>query len=311
MTSAFQSDSLLVRYILGKASPEECRDLEARYLADADLLEEMVAVENDLIDAYAAGELSGPDRRRFEEHFLVTAERRQRVAFAEALLDQVSAESAGTEEKVAGPPGFLPPGTPPNRWPAALQFGVAALLLAIVAGALWTTMQIVRLRGDVDQLRTGTAELQGKERQLQQQIEALSGKNAPNGKRDGQEQAGKKQPAASSPLAVLTLHADISRSSGTQNNLILFPGTRFVRLHLGLEQYDSPTFGASLETPDKTVVWQAKALAVRAGQPEAFVDVTLPAKLLQSGDYIVNLTAEAPSGRSEIVNSYIFQVSRR
>ncbi|MBZ5524222.1 MAG: hypothetical protein LAP21_18460 [Acidobacteriia bacterium] len=311
MTGTFKNDPLLVRYILGAASPEERNEVEARYLANTGLFEELVALESDLIDAYARGRLSEADRGRFEKHFLVTEERRQRVAFAEALLKHVAAEGEGSAVKASESPEFLPPGAALKQWSTTMQLGLAALFLAMATWSIWVTIQNVRLRRDIDQLQAGSAKLQEKARLLQQQIEALNRTNIPGGEGVGQEQAGKNRPESSSQLAVLTLHAGIYRSSGAQNKLILFPGTRFVRLRLALEQNDSPAFGASIETVDGTVVWQAKGLTVKAGQDETIVDVILPAKLLLSGDYIVNLTAETAGGHTEIVNTYIFQVSRR
>src|SRR5947207_2409634 len=99
MMHEFNPDSLLVRYLLGEASPEERSHLEARYVTNAELFEELVAAENDLIDAYAGGHLSDSDRRRLEEYFLVTPERRQRVEFAKALLNRFTTEAGEIQRK--------------------------------------------------------------------------------------------------------------------------------------------------------------------------------------------------------------------
>ncbi len=303
MIGEFQDDSLLVRYILGKASPEECRELEAEYPGNAELFEEMVAAENDLIDAYAGGQLSGTDRVR------VTSERRQRVEFAEALLDQIAAEDAGIDKKTKGLRAFLPAAL--NRWPTRMQFGLAALLLAMVAWSSWVTTQNTHLRREIDKLRTSAAELQGKERELQQQLEALSRKDKPGREHDEQEQAATTHPAGPSSLAVLILHAEIPRSSGTQNILVLSSDTRLVRLRMEMEEHENLSFSASLENANGGVILQRKYLPVRVKQPGITVDLPLPAKILKSGDYIVNLTATLPTGTTETVNSYTLHVTKR
>ncbi len=309
MIGEFQDDSLLVRYILGKASPEECRELEAEYPGNAELFEEMVAAENDLIDAYVGGQLSGTDRVRFEKHFLVTSERRQRVEFAEALLDQIAAEDAGIEKKTKGLRAFLPAAL--NRWPTRMQFGLAALLLAMVAWSSWVTTQNTHLRREIDKLRTSAAELQGKERELQQQLEALSRKDKPGREHDEQEQVATTHPAGPSSLAVLILHAEIPRSSGTQNILVLSSGTRLVRLRMEMEERENLSFGASLENANGGIILQRENLTVRVKQHGTTVDLPLPAKILKIGDYVVNLTATLPTGTTETVNSYTLHVTKR
>lgn len=311
MTVSFKSEPALVRYILGAASPGECQEIEERYLNNTDFFEALVAVENDLIDAYVRGQLSGADRERFEKHFLATEDRRQRVAFAEALLEHVAAEGQGAAVKASESSEFPPPVPALKQWSATMQLGLASLFLATATWSIWVTIQNVRLRRDIDQLQAGSAKLQEQARFLQQQTEALNRTKVPGAEAAGQEQSGRNRTESSSQLAVLTLHADIARSSGTQNKLILFPGTRSVRLRLALEQHDSRAFGASLETVEGTVVWRAKDLTVSAGQHETIVAVTLPAKLLLSGDYIVNLTADTAGGNTEVVKTYIFQISRR
>ena len=99
MMHEFNPDSLLVHYLLGEASPEERSHLETKYVTNAELFEEIVTAENDLIDAYASGQLPDPDCRRFEENFLVTPERRQRVEFAKALLNRFTTEAGEIQRK--------------------------------------------------------------------------------------------------------------------------------------------------------------------------------------------------------------------
>ena len=78
-------ESLLVKYLLGDLSPEEQVQIEDRAFADPDYLIVLEAVEVDLIDAYVGGDLSRAERRRFELQFLVSPERRKKVAFARDL----------------------------------------------------------------------------------------------------------------------------------------------------------------------------------------------------------------------------------
>src|SRR5258708_24741749 len=80
---------LLRRYFLGDLPQEERVRLEDRYLADVEVFEELLAAENDLIDAYVRGELTEAERQQFEMEYLKSPERRERLDFARTL-SQVS-----------------------------------------------------------------------------------------------------------------------------------------------------------------------------------------------------------------------------
>ena len=79
------SEALLVRYLLGDLPEEEQVKIEDRAFQDREYLQDILAVENDLIDEYVRGELSDSERRQFEGRFLASAERRRKVEFARAL----------------------------------------------------------------------------------------------------------------------------------------------------------------------------------------------------------------------------------
>ena len=73
------NEKLISRYLLGELPEEQQVEIEDRAFSDKDYLATITTVENDLIDEYVRGELSAPDRQRFESRFLASAERRKRV----------------------------------------------------------------------------------------------------------------------------------------------------------------------------------------------------------------------------------------
>src|SRR5262245_33230662 len=85
LTSRPQDDrhEAVVRYLLGELTEEECDELEGVYFATTDGFEELQAVEQELMDAYVAGELSPERRLRFESRQV--PEDRRDVRFARAL----------------------------------------------------------------------------------------------------------------------------------------------------------------------------------------------------------------------------------
>jgi hypothetical protein len=133
----------LRQYLLGNVSQEARQGIEERLLIENSFFEELLLIEEELIDDYVGGELSGDDRSRFERHFLSTPERHQKLRFALAL-NRYTAEHAGAEPTKAQPQGS--PATPSlaerfrafwNRRGMRLRAAGALATVVIVVGALW------------------------------------------------------------------------------------------------------------------------------------------------------------------------------
>src|ERR1044072_1255442 len=144
MVTELNSERLIARYLLGELPEEQQVDIEDRAFEDKDYLATITAVENDLIDEYVRHELSEAERRRFEDRFLASAERRKRVEFARALAS-VASETAVVEKPVAISwldslkafvRGFNPAG----------QFALAAIMLLLIVGGAWLLTETMRLR---------------------------------------------------------------------------------------------------------------------------------------------------------------------
>src|SRR5262249_22524789 len=80
-------DRLLTRYLLGALPDEEVERLDELCIVDDELASRLQALENDLVDAYVRGEISGEDLGHFESFYLSSARRRQKAEFAAALLE--------------------------------------------------------------------------------------------------------------------------------------------------------------------------------------------------------------------------------
>ncbi len=87
----------IVSYLLGELIDDEQVLVEERVLTDDAYFDLLRAAEDDLIDEYLSGTLSADARQRFETHFLCTPERREKLRFAAALREYVSADSAPHE----------------------------------------------------------------------------------------------------------------------------------------------------------------------------------------------------------------------
>jgi hypothetical protein len=126
----------LWRFLLNELSEPERIAIEDEFFVDDDRLAIVESAEDELIDAYARGELPEERRQRFEKRFLATASQRARVAFASALAT-LAADGARVPEADAPTPLRPRAPTAPSRrrlrpiiWQAAMA---AALVLGLGA----------------------------------------------------------------------------------------------------------------------------------------------------------------------------------
>src|SRR6266550_3787685 len=102
MESQSQDDKLITRYLLGELTEDEQTTLEERAFSDRDYFQQVRAVEKDLIDEYARGELSGPARQAFEQRFVASDSRRLLIGSRGSNRSHI--EQAGTQPPSQGTP---------------------------------------------------------------------------------------------------------------------------------------------------------------------------------------------------------------
>src|SRR5262245_5743329 len=119
-------DQRLVQYLLDLLPPDETQSLDEASITDDAVAARLHVVEQDLVDTYVRGGLTGETLTRFESHYLASPRRREYVAFARRFVPAVdrAAVAAGLVSRHA-------------RWPGAIwRVGVAAAILLVVCGAL-------------------------------------------------------------------------------------------------------------------------------------------------------------------------------
>jgi hypothetical protein len=113
--SVDEDSAMISRYLLQDVTPHEREGIERRYFSDPEYLALIEAAEGDLIDAYVRRELSRAQRKQFEENFLCTRGRRERLKMAEALHRHL----------------------PPPKTDRRLVLVIGAGLLVVAALAVW------------------------------------------------------------------------------------------------------------------------------------------------------------------------------
>lgn len=185
-THSAKEERLMFRYLLGAATDEECVRVEERFLRDAEYLEQMRALECEIIDDYLRGEMPAAERRSLERHALASPQGRALIARArklQAQLDRAASEDRAAAEERDPAPSIA--GRRENLWkklrarlftPApVMQYGMAAAALLLLLGGLWLLRDTGLLRQRIERI---TAELElarRNEKFLQEQLAAQRG----------------------------------------------------------------------------------------------------------------------------------------
>src|SRR5262249_37404297 len=121
---------------------------EEAYLSDESLFEQVKALEEELIEDYVKGDLSGHERLRFERHYLATDQRCARIEAARQLVQVCSPKATAqttADDRIEGdffslsrlPRSLLKPRLTP-------VLGVATALLLILGAGIF--IELLRLR---------------------------------------------------------------------------------------------------------------------------------------------------------------------
>jgi anti-sigma factor RsiW len=331
-------DDVCARYLLGELSEQEQTQLEEAYFADDALFERFRAVKDDLIDAYARGDLTGQKRERFEQHFPASGPRRERVEEARGFIRAVTAASTDTVAVDRTTPAQTPAAT--SWWqsvsklfasrPLVWQGAPAVLLLVALAGSWMLVKHFQGQRAERERIQNEEAARRQQEVErgravvppVNENRSELPGKSAnsppANSKptpepvlaprpRIGNKQTAQPQPAQIASIVLLPFS---SRDGNGSSPLMLRPDTREVVLHLAIKGDDYRRYDAVLRTLGGEQVLHRRGLGVRSSASGKSVTLTLDPAILQHQDYIVTLSGLTAGGKLEAVSDYYFRVER-
>ena len=128
------NEQMAIDYLLGKLPEEDRKRFDDLSLMDDEFTDLLELVENELIDQYVRGELTGDTLKCFSSHYLASPIRREKVEFAEEFLrtlDMPPNEESTIKIAVVQPRWFRSSVTshPWLKWGSA----VVAIFLLVVA----------------------------------------------------------------------------------------------------------------------------------------------------------------------------------
>jgi hypothetical protein len=320
----------MIRYLLGAVPDAEAERLDELSVVDDEFANVLSAAENDLVDSYVRGELSGEILKRFNEHYLASPRRRQKVRFAQSLAAFGNEPALGVAAAAIEPAAAVQaggqgesPGTP--WWRALLaprlEWGFAALAVFFIVIGGYLVKENHRLSIRIEQEQAARARLEETARSVERELAQHNSLDADAARELGQmreqiqmmEHEAALHAESPSPLAgkvaVFTLTAPL-RNLGRPPAITIPPGTDFVVLDLEREAEDLEGYQALIKDPATgEVIWQSGKLKPATKNGKKLVALRLPARKLKPQNYAIDLSGLFPDGSREIVGTYPLRVT--
>ncbi len=305
------------QHLLGLSSEAERERLESEFFDDDDAFQKMLTAEDDLIDAYARGELSAKERKAFEKRFLTTPHGRERVQFARSL--------AGSRVKARQDvwlPGFF---SSLGGHSAFARVGAVMAVLVVAVGFSWLLVDRARMNNELRGLRAERARLTGESAELRRIADAERARSAELTAQAGRHPVvvpptqPEPQPSPEPKTAEQSVSLAFALSPGSirgggGKKLAVPQNVRSIVLRLSFERPSlHQEYRAAIETPDGTSVWRNDSFGSRSNATE-LSRITLPmipASALPPGDYVLLLSGKRSDGNFEPVANYSFRISRK
>jgi hypothetical protein len=299
-------DSTLIRYLVGRASEDETEHLDELSVVDEDFAQRLRAVEHDLLDAYANGELTGDALEGFRSQYLRSPAGLLQVEFAEALRGHRRAAIVDQ----ASPSAALARIWSIPRWQLA-----AAVVLLAASGYLLA--DDLRIRRQMSAVRETHAGLEQRARQLQEDVnrqQAATRATEEELARAREALAAVPSPANVEPrsggqgLLAFMLHA-ATRDAGKIPELVIPKGGDTVILLLPLVAIDFPHYEAVLkEATSDRVIWRSGRLGAPAPSDRPMIPLPVRTSVLAPRAYTLELTGISARGAIEPLDTYPFRV---
>jgi hypothetical protein len=277
-------DRRLIRYLLGTLTAGEAEELDELSMTDEDFAGRLRVVEDDLVDAYARGDLDAYARTRFESRYRAAPGASDRLRFAEALeVHQKRGASPASE-----PVGAVYQPVRSRRLPMWTLAAAASIVLAVASYVLLERTMA---------------------RPPQPDVPPALVKSPPGPPAGETPTASAPAPADESVIAMVLMPP--TRGPGEPPTLTLPGSARKVQIHLVLESDDFRGYEVILRDPKTDrPLWRSGRLQSSSTGSDRMVPIAVDATLLKPGGYTMDLSGYRGAGGAEVITSYTFRVVR-
>jgi hypothetical protein len=308
MSEAANELLLIRKYLLGSLEGEEREQLEERVLSDAGFRDRVLLVEENLIEDYTEGVLNETERHGFQKMFYSNTQRRIEVQVVEGLKQHAATNwwtrLFGVVQEIwkSRRQTLVSAGVSPLD--SFSGFRKAAIAVALVI-ALAITFFVVQRFLRPAQVPPSLTQEQQRHDLIERELVRLS--------------TSRESQSLPSALAA-TLSPGLSRGDDTQRtsefpNVTLPHGVESAQLHLLLRPSDNEyrSFQAVLSPLDARDSYKVDLKPIEMSPGVPAIILTLPAHLLDDGDYGVQLSGQSAEGQVEVLpdHYYYFRLVRQ
>lgn len=290
MSEPDSNEDHIRQYLLGVTSGEERQRFEQRVMVDPAFKEIVLMVEDEMIEDYASGLLSAPERDMFVKGYLTTPHQMRKLKIAKALGESAeryrAAHHSTSQGVVAGViprlRSYFKEMNVRRKNRRLIRASVAAFTLVsvlVVSGAMWWWYARHTLIRELHKL-------------------------------NAQQSAGVQLQGAPDVLVSEPLTPTLVRG-GAPNAVVIPAGVRVVRLRLGVSELRYGGYRVGLRKVGGDEVIEVDIRTFEKSDGAAAVIVNTPVGLLPPGDYQLTLSGETPGGGHEEIADYAFRVSSR
>jgi len=345
MEQAVLNEKVMRKYLLGELPEEEREQIEKNMLTDDGFFQNLLTledtVEDELIDDYFNGNLTDREKKEFEQIFLSTQERREKLALVRDL--NLRASSAAILPRVVETSSDMQPWW--RALPALLRLqnpivglSLVTALLLFMTGGVWLLFRVQHLeiqlsqvraqpenqsppnqnlkeqldqqRARNDDLSTSLNRAEEQRARLEQELESLKAQNG----RSPEPPINAAPPQAQTPVFSVSL--PLLRGRGAEGEGIktvsLPPRTSRIRLDLALDTInpkDYKSYQVAVNKRDGAEVWKSNRVQVKTKGGESYITLILAATLLPEGEYNVELSGVSSDNQNELLGMYSFRVA--
>jgi hypothetical protein len=327
MSNSTNQNQVITQYLLGTLPEIERERLDELSVASQEFAESLSATENDLIDSYVQGELSGTMLAQFESHYLASPVRRERVEFAEAFQVFARKQTVFDDSSIRAPAdlgkkrkdGWLSTISVFGGHYPALQWGLAAAAVVLLAAGAFLLLQNARLRQQMSLAQAHRDELQQREMQLRKELDQQRAGNTAieqelaqvrqeRARLEEELKNSGKLPVSGTAIASFVLTPQL-RGAGQAQSISIPVNTVRVTMRLNLEPNDYGTFAVALiDHSNHQVLWRSGKLKARPKGEVRGLNVSFPADLLKPQSYALQVSGISANGQSEVLSDYPFKV---
>jgi len=306
----------ITQYLLGSLPSAETEIFDELSFTDDDFAESLRAAENDLIDGYLHGELTGETLSKFESFYLASPLRREKVEFAKSL-QTVAGQAQVEKETERESAGFF---ARIKNFRLQIAFAFGALMILIFGAVFFVVRrnptEIVTQKSPVPSSPSQTPnQNEGAafpNANLPENIEPTNTDEKPANKNtNNPTPQPTEKPIVSPSLSPpkITLATIVLAPSLRNNQIASFPvskDTTDAAVRLELESNDYSAYRVVLTDEAGNSVRQFANLRARGNS----LNVRFPAKILKSGVYTFEVSG-VKTGAAEIISNYTFRVVLR